>query len=45
MIDFNQIPDMPTAPTHRHTWSEGVKTVIENCQMLCKDCNRQKSDK
>ena len=30
---------------HITPWSEGGKTVAENCQMLCKDCNRRKSDK
>lgn len=25
--------------------SEGGKTVKENCQMLCRDCNRRKSDR
>lgn len=25
-------------------WSKGGKTVPENCQMLCEDCNRRKSD-
>ena len=27
---------------HITPWSEGGKTIIENCQMLCKACNRQK---
>ncbi|MDY6191057.1 MAG: HNH endonuclease [Treponema sp.] len=26
-------------------WSQGGKTNLENCQMLCRDCNRRKSDK
>lgn len=30
---------------HIIPWSQGGKTVIENCQMLCKPCNRYKSDK
>jgi len=30
---------------HIIPWSKGGKTVRENCQMLCKDCNREKSDK
>ena len=30
---------------HITPWSEGGKTVPENCQMLCKDCNRRKSNK
>ncbi|MCE5236059.1 MAG: DUF262 domain-containing protein [Clostridiaceae bacterium] len=29
---------------HITPWSEGGKTIPENCQMLCKDCNRRKSD-
>ena len=28
---------------HIKPWHEGGKTVPENCQMLCKDCNRRKS--
>lgn len=30
---------------HITPWSKGGKTVVENCQMLCKSCNRTKSDK
>lgn len=30
---------------HITPWSEGGKTDINNCQMLCKRCNRIKSDK
>ncbi len=30
---------------HIIPWSKGGKTDEENCQMLCKDCNREKSDK
>ena len=30
---------------HIDPWHEGGKTVIENCQMLCKPCNRRKSGK
>jgi hypothetical protein len=30
---------------HIKPWHEGGKTIIENCQMLCKDCNRRKSGK
>ena len=26
-------------------WSKGGETLQENCQMLCKNCNRHKSDK
>lgn len=29
---------------HISPWSKGGKTVPENCQMLCADCNRRKSD-
>ena len=30
---------------HITPWSQGGKTVLENGQMLCKECNRRKSDK
>jgi hypothetical protein len=30
---------------HITPWHEGGKTVADNCQMLCKDCNRRKSNK
>ncbi|MBR5418851.1 DUF262 domain-containing protein [Candidatus Saccharibacteria bacterium] len=30
---------------HITPWSQGGKTDVENCQMLCRDCNRRKSDK
>lgn len=23
-------------------WKEGGRTVAENCQMLCRECNRRK---
>ena len=26
-------------------WHSGGKTTAENCQMLCKDCNRHKTGK
>lgn len=29
---------------HIKPWSKGGKTISENCQMLCKDCNSKKSD-
>ena len=29
---------------HIKPWNEGGKTEIDNCQMLCRDCNRTKSD-
>lgn len=30
---------------HIKPWHEGGKTIGENCQLLCKDCNRRKSGK
>ena len=30
---------------HITPWSQGGKTDDKNCQMLCKECNRRKSDK
>lgn len=30
---------------HIDPWSQGGKTIIENCQILCKSCNRRKSNK
>ncbi len=30
---------------HIKPWHEGGKTIAENCQMLCKECNRTKSGK
>lgn len=30
---------------HITPWCEGGRTVIENCQMLCRECNRRKSSK
>ena len=29
---------------HITPWAKGGKTTAENCQMLCADCNRRKSD-
>ena len=29
---------------HVTPWSEGGRTIEENCQMLCRQCNRRKSD-
>ena len=29
---------------HITPWSRGGKTIAENCQMLCADCNRRKSN-
>ena len=30
---------------HITPWREGGRTVEENCQMLCRDCNRRKGAK
>ena len=30
---------------HITPWKDGGRTVIENCQMLCKECNRRKGAK
>ena len=30
---------------HITPWHAGGKTSVDNCQMLCKDCNRRKSGK
>ena len=30
---------------HIKPWREGGRTVIENCQMLCRECNRRKGSK
>ena len=30
---------------HITPWHEGGKTNEDNCQMLCKECNRRKSGK
>ncbi|MCY3834320.1 MAG: DUF262 domain-containing protein [Chloroflexi bacterium] len=30
---------------HIRPWSEGGKTIEENCQVLCRKCNREKSSK
>jgi len=30
---------------HIKPWSKGGRTVPENCQMLCRDCNGKKTDK
>lgn len=30
---------------HITPWSQGGRTITENCQMLCRDCNRRKSDR
>ena len=38
-----EIADMEA--DHITPWSKGGKTIAENCQMLCRDCNRRKSNK
>lgn len=30
---------------HITPWKAGGRTIAENCQMLCRECNRRKSDK
>lgn len=30
---------------HITPWKEGGRTIADNCQMLCSECNRRKSDK
>ena len=30
---------------HIKPWSKGGKTILENCQILCRECNRRKSDR
>ncbi|MBP5797321.1 MAG: HNH endonuclease [Bacteroidales bacterium] len=30
---------------HITPWRNGGRTVAENCQMLCRECNRRKSGK
>ncbi len=30
---------------HISPWCDGGRTIAENCQMLCRDCNRRKSGK
>lgn len=30
---------------HITPWSQGGKTSVNNCQLLCRTCNRTKSDK
>jgi len=37
-----EIDDMQA--DHITPWSKGGKTISENCQMLCRECNRRKSD-
>lgn len=40
LFEFSQMEGDHITP-----WHLGGKTTIENCQMLCKDCNRKKSGK
>ena len=37
------MPDMEA--DHITPWTEGGKTNEENCQLLCRECNRRKSNK
>lgn len=30
---------------HIAPWKQGGRTVADNCQMLCRECNRRKIDK
>ena len=30
---------------HITPWAKGGRTVADNCQMLCRECNRRKSAK
>ena len=30
---------------HITPWREGGRTIVENCQMLCRECNRRKGSK
>ena len=30
---------------HITPWRDGGRTVVENCQMLCRECNRRKGSK
>jgi len=45
-VECEQLFDLSEMEAHHITpWSRGGKTAIENCQMLCRECNRRKSDK
>ena len=39
-LDFNEMEGDHITP-----WHDGGKTVLGNCQMLCRDCNRRKGAK
>ncbi len=41
--EYFELADMEA--DHITPWHEGGKTSAENCQMLCKECNRRKSGK
>ena len=41
--NYFEIEDMEA--DHITPWKDGGKTTDENCQVLCKDCNRRKSGK
>jgi len=41
--EFFEINEMEA--DHINPWHKGGKTISENCQMLCKQCNREKSGK
>ena len=40
-----QIPESEVHADHITPWSEGGETEIKNCQILCAECNRRKSNK
>lgn len=40
----NPFPYSEMAGDHIKPWSKGGLTVLENCQMVCRDCNSKKSD-
>ena len=39
----NERTIMEMEADHVRPWSEGGKTIEENCQMLCRTCKREKS--
>lgn len=43
--DWKKLDISEMEADHITPWSKGWKTNSENCQMLCRDCNRKKSDK
>ncbi len=40
-----QFPIEEMEADHITPWSQGGRTIAANCQMLCRKCNREKSDK